>query len=113
MTRALGHPAPVALASLRAGLAGGHRGRRLCAHVARCPRCARVCTQLDAVTATLREAPRPSLPTAAGCRIVAALTTEAARRQAGSVSPAPIAGPPSVRDGRTDTVRHPAGRRPL
>jgi hypothetical protein len=51
MSRTLGHPAPVALASLRAGLAGGRRGRRLCAHVARCPRCSRVCTQLDAEVA--------------------------------------------------------------
>ena len=34
MSRTLGHPAPVALASLRAGLACGRRGRRLSAHVA-------------------------------------------------------------------------------
>ncbi len=83
MSRKLGHPAPTALASHRAGLPGGRRGRRLSAHIARCPDCARVCAQLDAVTAALREAPRPSLPTAVEYRIVIAVTGEATRRQKG------------------------------
>jgi hypothetical protein len=42
-----------------------------------------VWTQLDAVSATLRESSRPTLPTAVERRIVSALAAEAARRRAG------------------------------
>ncbi|MCW2936038.1 MAG: hypothetical protein JWM19_7000 [Actinomycetia bacterium] len=83
MSRKLDHPAPTTLARLRAGLPGGRRGRRLSAHIARCPACARVCAQLDSVSATLREAPRPPLPAAIERRILVAMTAEAARPQAG------------------------------
>jgi hypothetical protein len=81
MSRKLGHPAPAALASLRAGLPGGRHGRRLSAHVARCPDCAATCEQLDAVSATLREVPHASLPAAVERRVLMAMATEAARRR--------------------------------
>ncbi|HEY6787883.1 MAG TPA: hypothetical protein VI365_11285 [Trebonia sp.] len=82
MSRRLGHPSLTTLASLRAGLPGGRRGRRLSAHIARCPACARVCAQLDTVSATLRESLRPPLPAAIERRILIAMTAEAARPQA-------------------------------
>jgi len=80
MSRMLGHPAPAALARLRAGLPSGRHERRLSAHIARCPDCARVCAQLDAVGALLREAPRTSLPTVIERRILTAIAAEATRR---------------------------------
>jgi hypothetical protein len=85
MSRQLGHPDPAALArlpasGLRAGLAGSRRSRRLSAHVARCPRCARVCAQLDTVSAALAASPAPALPGATERRILTALTVEAGRR---------------------------------
>jgi anti-sigma factor RsiW len=73
MSRQLGHPRPVALARLQTGLADPYRRRMLSAHVARCPRCARVCTQLDAVSAALWAAPVPPVPAAAERRVLAAL----------------------------------------
>src|SRR5579859_5555218 len=81
MSRKLGHPAPATLARLRAGLPRGRHGRRLSAHIARCPACARVCAELDGVSDTLREVPRPPLPTAIERQILMAMTDEAARSQ--------------------------------
>jgi len=83
MSRKLGHPPPAALASLRAGLPGVRHGRRLCLHVARCPDCASVCAQLDAVSEAL-SAPQSSLPPAVERRIVMTIAIEAARRAARS-----------------------------
>jgi len=82
MSRKLGHPAPRALAGLRSGLPGSRRGRRLCAHIARCAACARVCAQLDAVSATLEDVSCAPLPAAVEHRVVLALTAEATLRQA-------------------------------
>lgn len=86
------HPDATALAEYRAGLAGGHRGRRLAAHVASCARCAVVSDQLAAVSSALASAPAPPLPDAVERRITAALATEAApatRAASTSVSTAP------------------------
>src|SRR5258708_17523361 len=83
MSRKLGHPAPTDLSRLRAGVHGGRQGRRLAAHIARCPGCARVYAQLDAVSVTLREAPRALLPAPVERRILVAMAAEAARRQVG------------------------------
>jgi hypothetical protein len=106
MSRKLGHPPPATLARLHAGLPGGRRGRRLSAHIARCPACARVCAQLDAVSATLREAPRPPLPTAIERQILMAMTAEAARRQAAR-PPQPARSQPA----RPPQAGHSGGRR--
>lgn len=95
MSRQLGHPDPAALArlsapGLRAGLAGSRRSRRLSAHVARCPRCARVCAQLDMVSAVLSAVPVPSLPRATERRVLTALAHEAeSRRRHPGLSPMP------------------------
>src|SRR5208282_3716945 len=83
MSRKLGHPAPATLARLHAGLPGGRHGRRLSAHIAHCPDCARVCAQLDAISATLGETLRPPLPAVIERRILMAMTAETVRRQAG------------------------------
>jgi hypothetical protein len=91
MSRTLGHPGPAALASHRVGQAGGCRGKRLSAHIARCQRCARVSTELHAVSATLRDAPSPPMPKAVERRIVTAVEAEATRRQAGQPGGAPRA----------------------
>lgn len=85
MSRQLGHPDPAALArlsapGLHAGLADSRRSRRLSAHVARCPRCARVCAQLDVVSAVLSVVPVPSLPHATERRVLTALAHEAESR---------------------------------
>ena len=84
MRRHLGHPHPVALASLRSGTARGSRVRRLCAHISRCPQCARACADLDAIAEALTAAPLASLPPSAERRIMSILATEAEARSAGS-----------------------------
>jgi hypothetical protein len=76
------HPDTETLASLRAGLAGRFRGRRLAAHVARCPRCAATCDELGAVDSFLASVPVPSLPESFERQITAALAAEAATRAA-------------------------------
>lgn len=75
------HPDTEALASLRAGLIRGLRGRRLAAHVGRCARCACVSDELGAVSSTLASAPAPTLPEAFENRITAAIGAEAAARE--------------------------------
>jgi len=86
------HPDTEALASLRAGLIGGLRGRRLASHVAGCARCASVSDQLGAVSSVLASVPAPALPDDFARQISAALAAEAAAREsahgAATASPA-------------------------
>lgn len=86
------HPDTETLASLRDGLAGGFRGRRIAAHVAGCARCAATVDELAAVSSFLASVPDPALPQTFEQRIAAALAAEAAAR--------------------TTTERVPADRRP-
>jgi hypothetical protein len=74
------HPDTETLASLRAGLVRGLRGRRLAAHVARCTRCAATGGELATVSSLLASAPTPPLPESFEQRISAALAAEAAAR---------------------------------
>jgi len=86
------HPDTEALASFRAGLIGGFRGRRLAAHIADCARCASVSDQLGAVSSMLASVPAAALPEAFQSQITAAIAAEAAAREsaasAAATSPA-------------------------
>jgi len=86
------HPDTEALASFRAGLIGGLRGRRLAAHIAGCARCASVSDQLGAVSSMLASVPAAALPEAFQSQITAAIAAEAAAREsaasAAATSPA-------------------------
>jgi hypothetical protein len=83
------HPAAEVLADFRAGLVGGMRGRRLAAHLARCPACASVSERLDEVSAALAAVPAPALPDNVALRVVAAIAAEASAREARSLAGAP------------------------
>jgi RNA polymerase sigma-70 factor, ECF subfamily len=85
MSRRLGHPDPEALACFRAGMVGERRGRRLSAHVSRCPRCAVMCARLDAVLAALATASVPVLPSAAERRVISAIDAESGARASGAL----------------------------
>jgi hypothetical protein len=113
-----GHPDPETLASLRDGLVGGFRGRRLAAHVARCARCAATGDELAAVSSFLASVPDPALPESFEQRISMALAAEAAARTTGAgesagagpaAAPSPAAAGPGV-SGRHAADRVPAGR---
>jgi RNA polymerase sigma-70 factor (ECF subfamily) len=80
MSRRLGHPSPEALACFRAGMVREGRGRRLSAHASRCPRCAVLCTRLDAVVAALATAPVPVLPSATERRVISVIHAESGAR---------------------------------
>jgi anti-sigma factor RsiW len=88
MSRRLGHPDPEALACFCAGMVGEGRGRRLSAHVARCPRCAVMCARLDAVLAALVSAPVPVLPSAAEFQVISAIDAESGIRASGALTTA-------------------------
>jgi hypothetical protein len=92
------HPDTETLASLRAGLVGGLRGRRMASHVARCARCAATGDDLAAVSSFLASVPAPPLPESYEQRITAALAAEAAAR--------------AMTAGEHAPDRAPAGRRP-
>jgi len=96
-SRQLGHPDPADLASLRAGLVSARRGERLSAHAARCPRCARVWTELDAVSGMLAAAPTPPFPESVEQRVLGALSLESVSRMR---QPGPLPGPASQRHRR-------------
>ncbi len=76
------HPGTESIASSRAGLSGGFRGRRLTAHIAGCARCAAVSDQLGAVGSALASVPVPALPDAFERQISAAIAAEATAREA-------------------------------
>lgn len=110
------HPDTEALASLRAGLAGGLRGRRLAAHVARCARCAATSDELAAVSSFLASVPAPPLPDAFEQRISAALAAEAAARAStagdyAGTATSPVGDDPGI-SGQHAPDRVPADRRP-
>jgi hypothetical protein len=91
------HPDPETLASLRAGLLGGLRGRRLAAHVARCARCAATGDELAAVSSLLASTPTPPLPESFEQRISAAIAAEtAARALSASSSEGTATGPAAL-----------------
>jgi hypothetical protein len=90
------HPDTETLASLRAGLVGGLRGRRLAAHVARCARCAATAGELSTVSSFLASVPTPPLPENFEQRITAALAAEAAARATTASEPAGTASGPAV-----------------
>lgn len=83
------HPNTEAIASFRAGLIGGFRGRRLAAHIASCARCAQVGDRLGAVSSMLASVPAPALPEAFEHQISAAIAAEAATRKT-ATSPAHV-----------------------
>lgn len=85
------HPDTEMLASLRTGLAGGFRGRRLAMHVARCARCSAVSDELGAVSSFLASVPVPSLPESFERQITAALAAEAAARATTATEGADVA----------------------
>src|SRR5215470_14466931 len=87
MGRRLGHPDPEALACFCAGMVGERRGRRLSAHVSRCPRCAVTCARLDAVLAALATASVPVLPSMAERRVISAIDAESGARASGELVP--------------------------
>jgi len=96
-SRRFRHPDPADLASLRAGLVSPRRGERLAAHAARCPRCARVCRELDAVSGMLASAPTPPFPESAEQRVLAALSLESVSRMR---QPGPLSSPAGQRHRR-------------
>jgi len=89
-SRRLRHPDPADLASLRAGLVSARRGERLSAHTARCPRCAQVCTELDAASGMLASAPVPPIPASVERQVLDALSLESVSRMR---QPGPHPGP--------------------
>jgi len=91
------HPDAEALARYRAGLLGSFRSRRLAAHVAGCARCASAGDQLAEVRRVLATAPVPVMPDAVERQIMAALSAEAATRQAASPDATPLPGRPRPR----------------
>lgn len=103
-----GHPDAEAIASFRAGLIGGFRGRRLGAHIASCSRCAAVDDQLSAVITVLASVPAPALPDAFERQISAAIAAEATAREdaprTAGVSPAGAV--PADRRPRAARSRH-------
>lgn len=107
MGRRLGHPDPEALACFRAGMVGERRGRRLAAHVSRCPRCAVTCARLDAVLAALANASVPVLPSMAERRVISAIDAESGARASGVLIPGA-----RVSEARVSRAREPATRLP-
>jgi hypothetical protein len=107
------HPDTETLASLRDGLAGGLRGRRIAAHVARCARCAATVDELAAVTSFLGSVPDPALPQPFEQRITAALAAEAAARttETGHSALSPAGADPGLA-GQHSADKVPAARRP-
>lgn len=75
------HPDTEAIASFRAGLIDGFRGRRLAAHIAGCARCTAVGDQLGAVSSVLASVSAPALPEAFERQISAAIAAEATARE--------------------------------
>ena len=113
------HPDTETLASLRAGLVGGLRGRRLAAHVAHCARCAATGDELAAVSSLLAATPTPALPESFEQRITGALAAEtAARALTDSSSEGTASGPAVLSQAGADPgisgeharARVPAGR---
>lgn len=100
------HPDTETLASLRAGLVGGFRGRRLAAHLAGCARCAAVSDELGAVSSFLASTQAPPLPDAFERQITAAIAAEATARQsaAAAAGARPAAASPAAPDRGADNT---------
>lgn len=74
------------LARYREGDLGNRKTARIRAHLAGCPRCTALQTDLAEVTALLASAPAPAMPDQVTARIQAALMAEAASTAAGSTA---------------------------
>jgi hypothetical protein len=78
----IGHISTDELASYHAGAIAGVRGSQISAHLANCPSCAGVESQLGQVSALLASVPVPAMPEALTQRLRNALAVEAATRAA-------------------------------
>lgn len=76
------HPGTDDLADFLAGQMRGLRGKRVAAHVAQCRACASVSDRIGAVSPELAAAPPLTIPRQVDRRIMAAILTEAATRDA-------------------------------
>jgi hypothetical protein len=92
MSRHSAHVDVSVLAELSAGIIGGRRAARLHAHLAGCPRCARVSAGLSEVGVLLASVPSAAMPAAVTRRLSAAIAEEAAARSATAGSPVRLAG---------------------
>ncbi len=102
------HPGAEDIARLEAADLAPGQARRIRAHLAGCPRCAQVRSELAAVSAALAAAPAPPMPAHLAARISDALAAEAVRRTAapGTVGEAGLAAAPDIAAG---PVRAPSG----
>ena len=92
MRRHSAHVDAGVLAELSAGMISGRRAARIHAHLAGCPRCARVSAGLSGVSVLLASVPPPAMPAAVARRLSAAIAEEAAVRSGAAVAPVRLAG---------------------
>lgn len=94
-----GHCDADVLAEFREGLLGRWRSARVRAHLAGCPRCASLSSQLADVTALLASAPAPVMPDKLVARLDRVLAAESAARKAEIPAAAAGAGDGTAPDG--------------
>ena len=87
------------LAAFREELLSARKAAQVSAHLAACPRCAALETQLAEVTILLNRATAPSMPDALTARIQAALAAEAAARATDAAPLAAAAAAPGAAPG--------------
>jgi len=87
-----GHADAETMAAFREGLLSRRKAGQVSAHLAGCPRCAALDTQLAEVTALLTRSTAPPMPDALTARIEAALAAEAAARSTAAAPAAAAAG---------------------
>lgn|SRR5579859_135686 len=104
-----GHADAETLAAFREELLSRRKAARVSAHLAACPRCAALDTQLAGVTALLARTTAPPMPDALTARIEAALAAEAAARPLPpDTAPAPV---PATASGTAGGGRAPGAAR--
>lgn len=106
MTR---HVGATALARYHEEDFGSRKSTRIRAHLAACPRCAALDTDLAGVTALLARAPAPAMPDQVTTRIQAALRAEATSAPAGAPA-RPGTTPRSAEAAQHRRSRHAAGK---
>jgi len=106
MTR---HVGATALARYHEGDFGSRKSARIRAHLAACPRCAALDTDLAGVTMLLARAPAPAMPDQVTTRIQAALRAEATGAPAGAPA-GPGTTPRSAEAAQHRRSRHAAGK---
>jgi len=94
-----GHADAATLAAFREELLSARKAAQVSAHLAACPRCAALETQLAEVTILLNRATAPSMPDALTARIQAALAAEAAARATDAAPLAAAAAAPGAAPG--------------